>query len=107
MISLLHLEDGGKLKNIGEIVEDRYYVNGIQINEDLQRWHATEAIKCNASLDVIILHHRDWSDVVENGLGFDHIDTLYITKDMSKDKEKMKIVKKYKKMKLINNIKLI
>lgn len=92
---------------VGEIIEDRYYINGIQINEDLEKWKAVEAIKCNASLDVIILHYRDWNDVEENGLGFDHIDTLFITKEMFNNKEYIKKVKKYKKMKLINNIKKI
>lgn len=96
-----------KEENVGELIEDRYYINGIQINEDLERWNATEAIKCNALLDVIILHHRDWNAVKENGLGFDHIDTLYITKDMKDEKEYIKIVKKYRRMKLIDNIKYI
>ena len=90
---------------VGEIIEDRYYINGIQINEDLERWKAVEAIKCNASLDVIILHYRDWNDVKEHGLGFDHIHTLFVTKDMINNKEYMKRVKKYKQMKLIDKIK--
>lgn len=99
-----------KIKNedtVGEIVEDRYYINGMQINEDLERIQAFEAIKCNASLDVIILHHRDWNDVAEFGLGFDHIDTLLITKEEAKDKEKVKLMKKYRGMKLINKIEII
>ncbi|KKP54910.1 MAG: Cyanophycin synthetase [candidate division WS6 bacterium GW2011_GWB1_33_6] len=93
--------------NIGEVVEDRYLINGIQINEDLERWKAVEAIKCNSLLDILILHHRNWDDVKENGLGFDHINTIYITKDQSTDKKNMGIIKKYKKMKLIDNIKII
>ena len=96
-----------KEDTVGEIIEDRYYINGIQINEDLERWKAVEAIKCNASLDVIILHYRDWSDVEENGLGFDYIDTLFITKEMFNNKECIKKIKKYRKMKLIDNIKRI
>lgn len=96
-----------KDQNIGEIIDDRYYINGIQINYGLERWHAFEAIKCNASLDTIILHHRDWNSVKEDGLGFDHINTLYITKDMTKEKEYIKLMKKYKSMKLIDNIKII
>jgi len=96
-----------KDSNIGEIIEDRYYVNGIQINDELERWHAFEAIKCNALLDTIILHHRDWNSVKEDGLGFDHINTLYITKEMTKEKEYMKLMKKYRGMKLIDKIKII
>lgn len=92
---------------VGEIIEDRYNINGIQINEDLEKWEAVEAIKCNASLDVIILHHRDWNDVKENGLGFDHIDTLYVTKEQSLEKENMKKMKTYKRMKLIDKIRII
>lgn len=96
-----------KEHTVGEIIEDRYYINGIQINEDLERWEAVEAIKCNASLDVIILHSRDWSDAKENGFGFDHIHCLYITKEQSLVKENMKIVNKYKRMKLIDKIRII
>jgi cyanophycin synthetase len=98
---------GEKDLTIGELIGNTYFINGLRMNEDTLRWKATEAVKCNGSLDVIILHHRDWNDVEENGLGFDSIDTLYITKEHSKVRENMRIVKKYKKMKLINKIKII
>lgn len=94
-------------ETVGEAVGDKYYISGVLINEGLQREHLTEAIKCNASLDVIILHFRDWKEVEEYGLGFDHINTVYITKEEAKEKEYMKILKKYKRMKLIDKIKKI
>lgn len=94
-------------ENVGELIDDRYLINGIEINRDLIRWRATEAIKCNAYLDTIILHYRNWNEVMEHGLGFDYIDLLYITKDSSNDKENMKIIKRYKKKKLINKIKIL
>ena len=68
---------------------------------------AVDALKINSALDVMILHHRDWKDVAEHGLGFDHIDILYVTKEMSNEKEYMKIMNKYKRMKLIDKIKII
>ena len=96
-----------KEHNVGEIVDDRYYINGILINSGKEKWQSIQAIKCNSLLDVIILHYRSWSEVQEYGLGFDYIDTLYITKDMSMKKEYMKIIKVYKRKKLINKIKVI
>lgn len=94
-------------ENVGELIDDRYLINGIEINRDLIRWRATEAIKCNAYLDIIILHYRNWNEVMEHGLGFDYIDLLYITKDLSNDKGNMKIIKRYKKKKLIDKIKIL
>lgn len=93
--------------NIGEIIEDRYYINGILINSDLEKYKAVEGIKCNCLLDTIILHYRNWDEVKEYGLGFEYIDTLFITKDQATNKENMKIVKRYKRGKLIGRIKII
>ncbi len=96
-----------KESNVGEIINDRYYINGILINDGKEKWQSVEAIKCNSLLDVIILHYRDWEEVEDAGLGFDKIDTLYITKDQSINKENMKIIKGYKRKKLIDKIKTI
>jgi len=96
-----------KDQNIGEIMDNRYIIDGMQIISELDKWRAISAIKCNSLLDAIIIHHRDWNDVKEYGLGFDYIDSLFITKEMSNDKEEMKIMKRYKRKKLINNIKII
>lgn len=94
-------------ENVGEIKGEEYYINGLVINQVDEHWKAVDALKLNSSLDVMILHLRDWNDVAEYGLGFDCIDTLYITKKMSNYKENMKIIKKYKRMKLIGKIKII
>lgn len=95
------------IDTVGEIIEDRYYIDGILINKGLERWRATEGIKCNGSLGVIILHFRDWNEVREYGLGFDHIHTLFISNEQSKEKKCMKIVRKYKREKYIDKLKII
>jgi hypothetical protein len=40
-------------------------------------------------------------------LGFDHIDTLFITRDQSTKKEYIDTMNRYKRMKLIDKIKII
>ncbi len=92
---------------VGEIKEDRYLINGLEINKINEQWKAIDALKINSSLNILIVHHRDWNTVKHNGLGFDKIDTLYITKDMSNNKEYIKIMKRYSRMKLIDKIKII
>ncbi len=94
-------------ENVGELFEDKYLVNGEKVNDNLTRWRATEAIKCNAYLDAIILYYKGWDDIKQHGFGFDYIDALYITKDISKNKENIKIIKKYKRRKLINKINIL
>jgi len=96
-----------KDQTIGEIVGSKYRINGMEVDSEAERWQHVEAIKCNASLDVILLHSRDWDEVKEYGFGFDHINTLYITKENTKEKEYMRIVKKYKRKGLIDKIKAI
>lgn len=90
---------------IGELKSTGYLINGIEIN-NINNWEsALSALKCNSSLDTLMVHYRDWNDVQEKGLGFDHIDTIYVTKEMYNNKEYIKILKKYKRSKLIHNIK--
>ncbi len=96
-----------KEENVGEIIEDRYYINSIEINRGLEKYRSVESIKCNSYLDVIMLYFRDWNEVKEYGLGFDHIDTLFVIKDQSTVRDNMKIVKRYKRKGLINKIKVI
>ncbi len=96
-----------KDQTVGEIIDDRYYINGILINDGKEKWQSTEAIKCNSLLDVIILHYRNWEEVKEYGFGFDYIDNIYITKDQSINKECMKIIKGYRRKKIINKLKII
>ena len=104
------LRKKGEIKSneyIGEIIDDKYLINGLEISSNLENWKAIESIKCNALLDVIIINHRNWKEVEENGLGVEHIDTLFITKELSSNKKNMKILKQYKRRKLINKIKII
>ena len=81
-----------KNENVGEIKEDAYILNGLLVNHVEEHWKAVDALKLNSSLDVLILHLRDWNDVEEYGLGFDHINMLYVTKDMNDNKEYMGIM---------------
>jgi D-alanine-D-alanine ligase-like ATP-grasp enzyme len=97
----------GENEYVGEIIDGKYLINGMEMDSQAHRWQHTQAIKCNGALDTILLHYRDWSEVKEQGLGFDYIDTLYITKELSNSKEEMKIVKKYKRKGLIDKIKIV
>ena len=80
-------------------------INGLDINKDLEKWKAIEGLKVNASLDAIIIHHRDWEAVQESGLGFDRIDMLLVAKELTTQKE-FSIMKKYQRRKYINKIKI-
>jgi D-alanine-D-alanine ligase-like ATP-grasp enzyme len=92
---------------IGELKGNDYVINGRVIN-DIEDWNsALDALKCNGSLDILMVHYRDWNDVQHKGLGFDHINTVYITKEMYSNKEYVKILKRYKRMRLIDKIKKI
>ncbi len=96
----------GKDEVVGEYKEGEIRINGLNINKDLEKWRAIEALKINASLDAIIIHHRDWEEVKESGLGFNSIDLLIVSKDEAKE-EQMKVVKKYRNKGYIKKIKAI
>ncbi len=91
---------------IGEYKDGYMRINGLEINDGLEKWKALEALKVNASLDGIIVHHRDWDAVKSDGLGFNNIDLLIISKDEA-EKDEMKIVKRYKTKRFINKIKIV
>ena len=91
---------------IGEYKDGYMRINGLEINDGLEKWKALEALKVNASLDGIIVHHRDWDAVKSDGLGFNNIDLLIISKDEA-EKDEMKIVKRYKAKGYIKKIKVI
>lgn len=91
---------------IGEYKDGYIRINGLEINDGLEKWKAVEALKVNASLDGIIVHHRDWDAVKSDGLGFNNIDLLIISKDEA-EKDEMKIVKRYKTKRFINKIKIV
>jgi hypothetical protein len=50
------------------------YINETLINSGLTTEEATEALKLNASLDVIVFSYPDLKEVEEHGYGFDRID---------------------------------
>lgn len=91
---------------IGEYKDGYMRINGLEINDGLEKWKAVEALKVNASLDGIIIHHRDWEAVKSDGLGFNNIDLLIVSKEEA-EKDEMKIVKKYKTKRFINKIKIV
>lgn len=90
----------------GEYKDGNLSINSLLMNTDLTRWKATEALKVNASLDNIILHYRDWEQVKENGLGFDRIDYIFISRENRSNRDYMKIIKKYKRKGYIKKIKI-
>lgn len=91
---------------IGEYKDGYIRINGLEINDGLEKWKAVEALKVNASLDGIIIHHRDWEAVKSDGLGFNNIDLLIVSKEEA-EKDEMKIVKRYKAKGYIKKIKVI
>ena len=91
---------------VGEYRDKELRINGLTINKELKKEKALEALKINAALDAIILHHRNWEEVEETGLGFEKIDLLIITKDMRKDKRFNQILR-YRLRGLITKIKII
>ena len=92
---------------VGEYKNEEIIINGLSINKGIEKTRAIEALKINASLDAIIIHHRDWEDIEEIGFGFDRIDMLIISKKLRERNEYFKIIKRYKKKGLIDNIKII
>jgi D-alanine-D-alanine ligase-like ATP-grasp enzyme len=95
-------------ENTGEIYNGKIKINNYEINEGLDMWKGIEGLKVNGSLDCIIVQYRDWKEVREFGLGFNKVDYLFITaKEYNSDKDFMRKVKKYKRLKLIDKIKIL
>jgi D-alanine-D-alanine ligase-like ATP-grasp enzyme len=92
---------------VGEYKNKEISINGLSINKSLEKLRALESLKLNASLDAIIIHHRDWEDVKETGLGFDRIDMLIINSKLKEQSEYYKIIKKHKRKGLIDKIKIV
>jgi cyanophycin synthetase len=92
---------------IGEYKEKSIFINSLRINSDLEKEKAIQSLKVNASLDVVMIHHRSWEDVRETGLGFDNIDMLIIADRLTNNKDAMKVVKRYKRKGYIDKIKTI
>jgi cyanophycin synthetase len=94
-------------QNVGVYKDRKILINNSEFNNDIEPWKGIEALKVNASLDTIILQYRDLDEVREHGLGFDRIDTLFVTKDIADRKDEMKVFRKYKRKGYIRRIKAI
>jgi cyanophycin synthetase len=92
---------------VGEFKEGDIFFNSLKINSGLEKHKAIDALKINASLDAVIIHHRDWEDIKENGLGFNKIDLVIVNKGLSSEKEYFRILKKYQRKGLIDKIKTL
>ncbi len=90
---------------IGEYKDGEIRINGLDINKGLEKWKAIEGLKVNASLDAMIIHHRNIEDVKETGFGFNKIDLLMVESKYLEDKEFKKAIRKYKIKGLISKIK--
>ncbi len=89
---------------VGEYKDGEIRINGLDINKGLEKWKVIEGLKVNASLDAMIINHRNIDDVKETGLGFNRIDLLMIEKKYWEDKEFRKILIKYRFKGLISKI---
>ncbi len=95
-------------EKVGEIYEGKIKINNYEINDDVNMWKGIEGLKINGSLDHIIVQYRGWKEAREMGLGFSKIDLLIIAKrEINMDKEFMRKIKKYKRMRLIDKIKIL
>jgi EAL domain-containing protein (putative c-di-GMP-specific phosphodiesterase class I) len=90
---------------VGEYKNGEIIINGLKINKDLEKWKAIEGLKVNASLDAMIIHHRNIEDIKETGFGFNRIDLLMIERKYLEDREFRKIIRKYRFKGLISKIK--
>ena len=99
---------GGKLEQIKKLTlplkgntgiysSNSLYINGLLIKKNTPIEKARQALKINAYLNNIVFHYETIDEVKQHGLGFDYINTLYISKNL---KETIKTFEK----KFINNI---
>lgn len=92
---------------VGEYKDGRILINGLEINKGLEKWKAIEGLKVNASIDAMIIHHRNIEDVEETGFGFNHIDLLIVENKYLQDRNFRKTIRRYKMRGLISKIKRI
>ena len=90
---------------VGEYKDGEIRINSLALNKDLTKKQGVEALKLNASLDAIIIHHRNWEEVTKDGLGLNKIDLLMIETSLKENKDCMKVINKYKRKGLISKIK--
>ncbi|HCC67690.1 TPA: hypothetical protein DEP90_00540 [Patescibacteria group bacterium] len=94
-------------ENVGVYKDNKILINNCEFNSNIKTWKAVEALKVNATLDSIILQYRDLDEIKKHGLGFNKIDTLFVTKEIKTNKNEMKILKKYRRKGCIKLIKTI
>lgn len=92
---------------VGEYKDGEIIINGLEINKGLEKWKAIEGLKVNASLDAMIIHHRNIEDVETTGFGFNKIDLLLVESKYLQDRTFRKIIRRYKMKGLISKIKKI
>jgi len=90
---------------VGEYKEGEIIINGLEINKGLEKWKAIEALKINASLDAMVIHHRNIEDIEETGFGFNKIDLLMVESKYLQDRTFRKILRRYKFRGFISKIK--
>lgn len=90
---------------VGEYKDGEIRINSLTLNKDLSKTQGVEALKLNASLDAIIIHHRNWEEVAKDGLGLNRIDLLMVETSLKENKACMKVINKYKRKGLISKIK--
>jgi len=73
-----------KGKTIGTHINGSLYINDQLINSGLEPWRAIEALKINANLDIIILAYHGLNEVKNMGTGFDRIDQVITSDEISK-----------------------
>jgi cyanophycin synthetase len=93
--------------DVGFYKNNKIIINNCEFNNNIDTWKAIEALKVNTMLNSIILQYRDLEEVRNNGLGFERIDYLFITKDIKQNKEAVRTFRKYKRKGYINKIKTI
>ncbi len=95
-------------ERVGTYSENNIYINGEVLTQGIENWKALEALKLNASLTTIVFHYENSDEIKEIGLGFDNIDTLYISKEFAqKNEDILKILDGYKTLGILSTIETI
>jgi D-alanine-D-alanine ligase-like ATP-grasp enzyme len=90
-------------ERIGMYSQNATYINDELMSEDTINWQAIEALKINNSLNTIVFHYPDTSEIEEIGLGFDTIDHVYLLgKEANSLLVRMKELKRYEFIKEIH-----
>jgi cyanophycin synthetase len=91
-----------KDQNVGLYHDRKIYINGLEINSELESWEAIESLKVNAGLHAIVLVYDTVEKIKRQGLGFDKIDLVYVSNSFDGVKDKLI---EYKDIGLIDEVK--